>query len=659
MGIETKEDRDFAIEMLREGKLSVEEENILMDRIDAFDQQGDAPTREAPQPEPEPEKGLLEEQIEDTSELIAPGAEMLPEGTHVRMETGEILPVDHWRAKHPNDQVPPTIGAQVKEGIANIVGVADITQTIVTGALAEPIAGYAGLIALTQGEDAAAAVAEVAEKYTWAPRSEKARKWLGEVAAPLAKVEQGIDDLAVNGAAMVGGGPATATALKTIGLGLLEATGLVKGTRSSRLRARNAQKAQLEVEEAIKHSGIDPTQGGLEESIMRQADKVQATGRDTNAGDLHQALIAARQADKDALDAKFKVARDTKAMIETAPVRDFNRVMQDTLLRQGRDIANMPTLRDRLTDLQKLDRVNPMTGRPRPGGRATAVDLEQFETIRRRINSKDGANPSEQAALVELKRGMDNWLDEQLTNDMISGDPAAIARWKDARGAHSAWKQRFDADRMIVKLLDKEATPQQINNWIFGASTTSTLPQATATIKRLTDVLGPDHPAIKGLRHDFTYRMMEPLMGEKPNYQQFINQYDSVIKKRLPIAQMMGVDAGDLAIIRRAAATAKKLPGNTPLIALAELPSVLSRVMLGNKLAKATLKVNLGRNLLHILFRNDRVSRRQIIRDLAGVEETGGLLTQGSKEALPFIAAASFQSLIKQQDDEAGRNDGQ
>lgn len=64
---ESKEDRDFAVEMLREGGLTPEQEVNLMDRIDAFDQ---TPTQAAPADTMTPEELAHEQMMLDTFNRI-------------------------------------------------------------------------------------------------------------------------------------------------------------------------------------------------------------------------------------------------------------------------------------------------------------------------------------------------------------------------------------------------------------------------------------------------------------------------------------------------------------------------------------------------------------------------------------------------------------
>ena len=64
---ESKEDRDFAVEMLREGGLTPEQEVNLMDRIDAFDQ---TPTQAAPADTMTPEELVHEQMMLDTFNRI-------------------------------------------------------------------------------------------------------------------------------------------------------------------------------------------------------------------------------------------------------------------------------------------------------------------------------------------------------------------------------------------------------------------------------------------------------------------------------------------------------------------------------------------------------------------------------------------------------------
>jgi hypothetical protein len=72
-------------------------------------------------------------------------------------------------------------------------------------------------------------------------------------------------------------------------------------------------------------------------------------------------------------------------------------------------------------------------------------------------------------------RQFDEWQGDAFENALFSGSQEALQAARDARAANASWRQRFhndrdDADRIINKVVTGEVTPQEVSNYILGAS---------------------------------------------------------------------------------------------------------------------------------------------------------------------------------------------
>ena len=80
---------------------------------------------------------------------------------------------------------------------------------------------------------------------------------------------------------------------------------------------------------------------------------------------------------------------------------------------------------------------------------------------------------------------------------------------------------------------------------MLGATAMGARKEAVSTIQRLKGVLGDSHPAIEGIRQDFLFTVAEPLFKDRPNFGQFVDRYDSIIRNNGPLVRELGLDTGN------------------------------------------------------------------------------------------------------------------
>lgn len=521
-------------------------------------------------------------------------------------------------------------------------GAIQLGTTFVTGAAAEPVAGFAGLLTLafTGDPDAAAnAVTTAQDSMTFMPRTETGQEMLETIAAPIAKIEEGIDWIASNASL---GNPYAATAIKTALLGAAEIYGGLKG--AARVRVPRKLK---EIQDQARALGIELDANNMQSSLIDAANKMTPDQRAANAGFLQSAMKQAKEASQAAVDDAFAKARQGRAYVEVESVEALSRAMAKELQEGGFDFTNsgMEDIAKRLDSLANIGTVRPGLTKQVPLTEAKRItqQFSDIELIRRQlVQDARSGTPSAQTAANKMKGMMDDWMDTQLYDNLVTGDPKVLTLWKDARIAHTDYMNNFNADRAIKNMVERGATPEEVRAWVTGMSHIGAKPQAARTIETLKNVLGKDHPAIEGIRQDMLFEAAAPLLQQKPNFSLFISNYDKMISNNPSLVKALDLNGSDLKQLRDFAVTAEKMHPNQAFMNTELLTRGLATYFVGHQLARKALKVNLVRNIGAMMFGVNRVTKRGILADLTNSTYGKPIAPRGSAAAGAFIAAAQI-----------------
>lgn len=168
-----------------------------------------------------------------------------------------------------------------------------------------------------------------------------------------------------------------------------------------------------------------------------------------------------------------------------------------------------------------LDRIN---GRiavmNRPGAQnAMARDLASIETERRVVNSaiEGAANPTDRAALVKVKRELDNWIDDSYA-EVLSTDK--LIPLKEARELRAQFGARFEGrgtdaamDNFIEQLVKGGKSADELVNIAFGMTQVSK-PAAARFVRRVKLAIGDNKEAMDGLRAAHFLKLTTSKAGE-------------------------------------------------------------------------------------------------------------------------------------------------
>ena len=529
---------------------------------------------------------------------------------------------------------------------ARLVGSAETVLSVLTGGLLEIPAGVIGLTdgiaALVAGDaDPLARTVDRIQSIRglgYQPKTEAGKDIMGMVAVPfqkLGEVATGAGEATLEAT----GSPALATAAQ-VGIELLPSLlGVRRRPGAPTMGQRRREVAKLEGYAKDIEFDLEAPSAAQIEQLTAGAEKMVGgrtfQGRDMDL--LQDAVQAARQTTKEMVDTLYADARATDAGVRVVNARKFERDVRNSL--ESFDIDTMPIVERRLNELSDISTL--------PDN--AIVKLNAIAKYRQRLNRNKPAatDTSQRAALGIIKGELDAFLEGQFNADMITGNPQAVIKWGMATNAFKAYKETFDANRTIKQLVEKQATPQEIRNWIFGASAVGAKKQAADVVKRLKDMLGEDSPQFQALRQDALLDIVKPLLDEEPNLQQFRTNYDRFMRANDTLAKELFPDSvSDLDKLRAFAAAVEKNPKAKFGM---DMNTAISRVLFGHGIAKAAMRVTLAGQVIALIRRvSGQTERNRIMGEILGYDPSTPLIP-----TTPAVISGISQTLQREGENNA------
>lgn len=519
---------------------------------------------------------------------------------------------------------------------SNLVAEADIGMTLLTGAVAEPVSGIAGLLGLGMsfGDPDVAAdwVEGVSEFLTWSPKSDKAKAALGAVGEKLMVVEEVVDDIAVKAS---GGNPFAATAIKTAIIGSLDIIAGGKGF----LRKVKIDKGLRRAQQMADDLGINTEPTAIKTSLVNKIKEMTPEEFASNQPGLRQEMLAAERAQKTAVTQKFEEAKTVDAYVKADSIEEFGAGLREHLIDEGFDLDDLKKVNDTIEDLVNIRTRKPGRG-PRDNvgefgsgaapkqlieGKVVDVQLNDLQLIRKRINRRHSRAQDageSNAALSLTKNKLDEFLQNQFDADAIRGDKAGVTRWKEANDAFTDYKKNFSEDRFIKKMIEEDAMPEQYRRWFVGANAMGASPQVGSTLKRLKKILGDDSPQIDAIRADLLHDVARPIFEgiggnpARPDFQGFIKNYDRMIGKNPSMVKALDLDMADMKGLRDLAKAELAVRGRR--VMNLDLSTGIARFVFGHKIARAAMRVTMARGLIDMMFQTGKTGRRSILAHAIG-----------------------------------------
>lgn len=537
-----------------------------------------------------------------------------------------------------NASVPPEKAA-TEEELDILRAVGEPAVTLGTGMVALPVSGlmgiFSGVSAAISGDDealndAVRRIEMVNDQLTFQPRTEEGSKTLGIVATPFEKLEElgkksGTAGLGVTESPGIAAAAETAIVLSPMILGI-------------GIRTAKAKKDIARINAGAKKLGIElgAKAGKKTEQIRGAAEEF--TGERTTLGEPFpdvqaKVRIAKIEAAKNR-DRLFEEATEAGGTVAVRSLEGLDTVIRESL--RTFPIAEMPKVLSRLKELDKIMSL--------PGD--AKLKLNAMFEFKQRINRSKpsfSSDPQQVLALDIIKGQVENHIDALFNSDMISGNPAAITKWREATKAHADYVKNFKADKVIKSLATQEATPETMRKWVFGASLTGAKKEAALTVKKLKEMIGEDSPEFVALRQDALLDMMEPLLRETPDFKGFVKQHDRLMRNNSSLAKELFPDSAEsLKLLRDIANSAESLTPAQQQISIGRIGAVY---VFGHGIARAAMKVKFAEVAFNSLRRIKNAGRRrQAMGDILGYDALAPLISPRAAGIPAFGEVAKRES---------------
>ena len=405
---------------------------------------------------------------------------------------------------------------------------------------------------------------------------------VGQAIEPLTEISEGAGNKVLDAT----GSPALAT-LTQVGLEALpSAPGVATGSTRSAVRGRDVGRVEAGAERAGIDLGADP--------ITRNSQIVESGNRLTRGQTETSTSIApvAESLSTRSATEKAKVSElYTTARAEGIDASVREGVINDVLGNVAERLESFPV--DVMPNVgSRINALNVILNEARDG----AIPINRLETWRQSLGrSRVSNDPAQNEALRRITEAYDDAIGDVFITDMISGSPAAIDRWTDAIDASRDFFKRFDEDTIIAKLQEADITPKEVKSLIFGMNSVNARGSAVRTVGKIKDIFGEDSPEMGAIRAEMGFDIVKPLLGETPNFNQFIRNYDNMIQNNGRLARdVFGEEAlADIENVRKITASVRDNTSSG--LSLDPLP-IAVRMIWGNRLARnaAQLKLLIG-----------------------------------------------------------------
>lgn len=528
-----------------------------------------------------------------------------------------------------------------------IFGTGEMLATMLTGALTEPIAGLAGITegvaALVAGDEdpllrASERVQRVREVGltgaggTFIPKTEAGRESLQAIAAPIEALFKRVVTPVAQRVGDVTGSPLAATIVQTA------AETFPPGLRPRPRAVARRRAGQQRLGELERNTGVtldNPIELQTEQLGARAVELTEGqVSRAANFDQVQGSLMAAKEIAKQNTNTLYTIARETQAAIP----REFITILNDSIHEaigdfdvtdfRNKVMPNRVNLNNRLKELEAL--VN--------SDASPDVQLNELSSFRQRLNRNQGVDASERFALGKVKGVLDSFLDDMFNADMVSGDPAAIQRWKDANRAFADYKKTFSDNKVIAKLTEIEADPNQIKNWIMGANAVGAKTNSAQVINSIGDIIGRDSPQFSAIRQEVLFDVMEPLLRDEPNLKAFINNYDKFVRNNGKLADSVFPESK--AALKDLRDMAKAASGVFTTRFQLNLTQTMARAFFGHALSKGQVRINIATQLLGFIASAGTTRSRQISARVLGYDLRAPVLPIS-----PLIGIGALQTL--------------
>lgn len=213
-----------------------------------------------------------------------------------------------------------------------------------------------------------------------------------------------------------------------------------QAVENSALRGANGADAST-----IMRNNVEAQQGALRANVAAVSDRLAggvAPTEDVAGAAVSDRLTALRRSAKGQVDAAYDAARAAEP---------------ETAMLARTDIPRLTNTLDAAVDTfdpVRVPSVYTEIGRLRG---VTDVTAEDMFRARSRLSSLSASSDTVEAlAARRAREALDGFINDAVARDLITGDPAAVARWRAAIGQRRTFGTLFEADDMVQRLTEVE-----------------------------------------------------------------------------------------------------------------------------------------------------------------------------------------------------------
>lgn len=185
-----------------------------------------------------------------------------------------------------------------------------------------------------------------------------------------------------------------------------------------------------------------------------------------------------------------------------------------------------PAANRALGELDKIQNLKLGTiGQPAAGEAIEGVNLRGVDQARRKLAAfaKAAQTPTDKRAVSEIIKEFDGQITKAVEDGLFTGDETFLAALKDARGAFASYQRTFnpqgagdDVGRVMRTMVERDVTPEQVANYIFGSSKVGANSTNVRVAGRLKELLGPDSPEWSAVRQAAWQKLVNAPAGATP-----------------------------------------------------------------------------------------------------------------------------------------------
>lgn len=174
------------------------------------------------------------------------------------------------------------------------------------------------------------------------------------------------------------------------------------------------------------------------------------------------------------------------------------------------------------------------------GANVTQINLKQLERTRRNLGSyfKAANSDADRSAVSALTKQFDDWLDDTITKGLASGDTNQLDKLKEARTLSRDYFSKFkvdpksadvDAQRVIDKIVNRDLTPVETMNYLFGSAKLGENQTAVRVAKRFKELFGENSPEFDQFRQAAYLRLVQDTQGNIKPPASIVREVDELI----------------------------------------------------------------------------------------------------------------------------------